>query len=180
MIDPAPHILTVEMNPEDGKDFEDWYRTELLPRISRLPGYKRSRRFELSDQRDNPSGASRYLAFHEVRNLDKAFQSEEQHEENLTAWKKKHIEASERTKTEQGGGFVRRGWELIHTEGDPVADMADEVRAKDPIPDSVSEVGAEKHKQHDVKSPSKLSFRGLGRLFVRLKRTRVKNQDRKP
>ena len=71
--EPSPHILTVEMNPQDLDDFEDWYRTDLLPRISKLKGYRRSRRYGLAMTGKAQPQASRYLAVHEIQDLDEAF-----------------------------------------------------------------------------------------------------------
>ena len=110
----STNILTTEMNPLDTKDFEDWYRADLLPRISRLPGYKRSRRYQLSagcEESEETFLGRDYLAIHEFEDLNKAFASENQHRDNLTARTEKHIQESEAT-----GGFIRRGWKLVHVE----------------------------------------------------------------
>ena len=103
------------MNPLDRTDFEDWYRTDLLPRISRLPGYRRSRRYQLAggcENSDETFLGCDYLAVHEFENLSKAFVSEKAHQEHLTVRTERHIQDSER-----GSGFVRRGWKLVHAEG---------------------------------------------------------------
>lgn len=112
LLDPSPTILTTEMNPLDTNDFEDWYRTDLLPRIGRLSGHRRSRRYQLSAGCENSYETflgRDYLAIHEFDDLNKAFRSERQHRDNLTARAEKHIQESEAT-----GGFIRRGWELVH------------------------------------------------------------------
>jgi hypothetical protein len=57
-----------------------------------------------------------YLAVHELEDLSKAFRSQQQHEEASTPRMERHIEASEK-KGDKGGGFVRRGWTLVHAEG---------------------------------------------------------------
>ena len=103
------------MNPLDSKDFEDWYRTDLLPRMSRLPGYRRSRRYQFAAGCENSSETflgNDYLAIHELEDLDNAFTSESQHMQNLTTRAEKHIQDTKMT-----GGFVRRGWKLVHAEG---------------------------------------------------------------
>jgi hypothetical protein len=100
------------MNPLDSTDFEDWYRTDLLPRISRLPGYRRSRRYQLSAGCENSNETflgCDYLAIHGFEDLNKAFVSEKQHQDNLTARTEKQIQESVAT-----GGFIRRGWRLVH------------------------------------------------------------------
>lgn len=100
------------MNPEDRTDFEEWYRTELLPKLSTLPGYKRSRRY----QRTNVPDVAEidHLAVHEIQDLTKAFPSRQAHNEASTPRMEKHIEASKKSKTVKGGGFVQRGWELLY------------------------------------------------------------------
>ena len=100
------------MNPLDAKDFEDWYRTDLLPRISRLQGYRRSRRYQLSagcEKSDETFLGRDYLAIHGFDDLNKAFANEKQHRDNLTVRTEKQIQESEAT-----GGFIRRGWKLMH------------------------------------------------------------------
>lgn len=113
------------MHPEDREDFEDWYRKDLLPKLSTLPGYRRCKRYEIT-----PSGSdsNHYLAIHELDNLSKAFRSQEQHEEASTPRMEKHIEASEQKKTDRGSGFVRRGWILVHAQG--YQSVSDEIPAK--------------------------------------------------
>ena len=103
------------MNPLDQTDFEDWYRTDLLPRISRLPGYRRSKRYQLAGGCENSNETflgCDYLAVHEFKDLSKAFASEKQHRSNMTERTERHIQDSERA-----GGFIRRGWKLVHAEG---------------------------------------------------------------
>jgi hypothetical protein len=102
------------MHPEDREDFEDWYRSELLPKLSSLPGYRRYRHYKITATK---AERSHYLAIHELENLSKAFRSQTQHDEQLTPRMKKHIEASEKSKSGKGNGFVRRGWTLVHAEG---------------------------------------------------------------
>ena len=111
---PGPQLLTVEMRPEDREDFEDWYRSELLPKVSSLPGYRRCRRYQIAVTKEE---CNHYLAIHEVENLSKAFRSQSQHDEASTPRMEKHIEASEKSKSDKGSGFVRRGWTLVHAAG---------------------------------------------------------------
>lgn len=101
------------MNPLDTKDFEDWYRTNLLPRVSRLSGHRRSRRYQMSagcEDSDETFLGRDYLAIHEFEDLNKAFASEKQHQDNLTARTKKQIQENEATE-----GIIRRGWKLVHS-----------------------------------------------------------------
>jgi hypothetical protein len=102
------------MHPEDREDFEDWYRGELLPKLSSLPGYRRCRRYEITATK---AERNHYLAIHELENLSNAFRSQAQHDEQSTPRMEKHIEASEKSKSDKGNGFVRRGWTLVHAEG---------------------------------------------------------------
>lgn len=101
------------MHPEDREDFEDWYRSELLPKVSSLQGYRRCRRYQITATKER----NHYLAIHELENLSQAFRSQTQHDEQSTPRMEKHIEASEKSKSDKGNGFVRRGWTLIHAEG---------------------------------------------------------------
>ena len=110
------------MNPEDRADFEEWYRNELLPKLSTLPGYRRCKRYQLAQADTN---AGQHLAIHEIQDLSNAFKSQKKHREASTPRMEKHIEASEKSKGDKGGGFVRRGWELIHAEGFPLDATSD-------------------------------------------------------
>lgn len=102
------------MHPEDREDFEDWYRSELLPKLTSLPGYRCCRRYQITASKDE---RSHYLAIHELENLSKAFRSQAQHDEASTPRMEKHIEASEKSKGDKGNGFVRRGCTLVHAAG---------------------------------------------------------------
>ena len=102
------------MHPEDRQDFEDTYRNEILPKLSSLPGYRRCRRYQITVNKEK---CNHYLAIHELQNLSKAFRSQAQHDENTTPRIEKHIEASEKRKSDKGSGFVRRGWTLVHSQG---------------------------------------------------------------
>ena len=115
------------MHPDDREDFEDWYRRDLLPKLSSLPGYRRCRRYQITTSKNKEN---HYLAIHELENLSKAFKSQAQHDEVSTPSMEKHIEASEKTKTERGGGFVRRGWALVHASGYQVDEKELQIESK--------------------------------------------------
>jgi hypothetical protein len=116
------------MHPDDREDFEDWYRRDLLPKLSSLPGYRRCRRYQIAATKNE---RNHYLAIHELENLSKAFKSQAQHDEASTPRMEKHIEASEKTKTDRGSGFVRRGWILVHAEGYQVDDKELHIESKE-------------------------------------------------
>ena len=116
------------MHPDDREDFEDWYRSDLLPKLSSLPGYRRCRRYQIVAPK---SERNHYLAIHELENLSKALKSQAQHDEASTPRMEKHIEASEKAKTDRRSGFVRRGWVLVHAEGYQVDDKEIQVDSKE-------------------------------------------------
>ena len=68
-----------------------------------------------------------------------------------------HIEASEQTKGEQGSGFLRRGWELMHMEGDLATFAASDADGIDYL-----------EKPRRERAGSSYSISGLRRLSAQL------------
>ncbi|KIX92798.1 uncharacterized protein Z520_11461 [Fonsecaea multimorphosa CBS 102226] len=68
---PAPFILNVQMEPADDDDYNTFYRDEHLYMLSRVPGYRRSQRYQLvsSDNISLPA-VPRFMAVHEFETLD--------------------------------------------------------------------------------------------------------------
>ncbi|KIW77578.1 hypothetical protein Z517_10024 [Fonsecaea pedrosoi CBS 271.37] len=68
---PAPYILNVQMEPADDDDYNTFYRDEHLYMLSRVPGYRRSQRYQLVSSDDvNLSAVPRFMAVHEFESLD--------------------------------------------------------------------------------------------------------------
>ncbi|KAJ7119846.1 hypothetical protein C8R44DRAFT_788973 [Mycena epipterygia] len=74
---PGKYVMVVsyEIAPENEEDFNKWYDEEHMDLISRIPGWKRGRRYKLVDSAqlignapDQP--ACKYLAIHEIDNKD--------------------------------------------------------------------------------------------------------------
>lgn len=67
----SPYVLNVQVEPVDDEDYHTFYREEHLMMLSRVPGYRRSQRFELIEAEANaPTNAPRFMAVHEFENLD--------------------------------------------------------------------------------------------------------------
>ncbi|KIW86631.1 uncharacterized protein Z519_12756 [Cladophialophora bantiana CBS 173.52] len=68
---PAPFILNVQMEPPDDDDYNNFYRDEHLYMLSRVPGYRRSQRYQLESSDDvDLSAVPRFMAVHEFETLD--------------------------------------------------------------------------------------------------------------
>jgi hypothetical protein len=97
------------MNPQDEVDFDKWYREEHLEMLSKIPGYRRSLRFELGPKMElTEPEVGKYMGIHEMDNWD-GMTSEAAVAANTTPWTTKHIQESK--------PFVVRGWKLIHSQG---------------------------------------------------------------
>lgn len=98
------------MSPKHKREFEEWYREEHLPLLSKAPGYRRTLRYRLGPKapltKDDEPPA--YLAVHEVDSLEK-WRGKETDVADGTEWTKKQLGESK--------VFVARGWRLIHAEG---------------------------------------------------------------
>ncbi|OAP57134.1 hypothetical protein AYL99_07871 [Fonsecaea erecta] len=68
---PAPFILNVQMEPADDDDYNTFYRDEHLYMLSKVPGYRRSQRYQLVSSDDiDLSAVPRFMAVHEFETLD--------------------------------------------------------------------------------------------------------------
>lgn len=98
------------MEPVDEEDLEKWYREEHLEMLSKMPGYRRSLRYILGPRTPLTLGEpGKFLAIHEVDDMDAASSSEESKAAITTPWSVKHIKGSKL--------FIVRRWALIHSEG---------------------------------------------------------------
>jgi len=70
----SPYLLQVQNEPADVDDYHKFYHEEHLMMLNRVPGYRRSQRYELTDAitkgRQTPEQPPRFLAVHEWENLD--------------------------------------------------------------------------------------------------------------
>jgi predicted DNA-binding transcriptional regulator AlpA len=84
------------MEPQDESDFDKWYREEHIPLLKLAPGYRRSTRYQLLSQERFPGQVKplKYLALHEVENVDHFMQSEETQKANSTAWTKRQVSSN--------------------------------------------------------------------------------------
>jgi hypothetical protein len=77
IIELSPYVLNVQVEPVDDDDYHTFYREEHLVMLSRVPGYRRSQRFELLERKANPPAkVPRFMAVHEFDNLDSTDGSE--------------------------------------------------------------------------------------------------------
>ncbi|KAI1607851.1 hypothetical protein EDD36DRAFT_479262 [Exophiala viscosa] len=68
---PAPFILSVQMEPNDDDDYDKFYRDEHLYMLSKVPGYRRSQRYQLvSSDHLSLSSVPRFMAIHEFETLE--------------------------------------------------------------------------------------------------------------
>jgi hypothetical protein len=79
-------LRTVTVEPSDDADFDDWYRRQHLDMLSMVPGYRRSTRYKLADEK-NEAGRARFLALHEYDT--KEFPAEAVKLVTGTEWSKK-------------------------------------------------------------------------------------------
>lgn len=64
-------ILNVQVDPANADDYNTFYREEHLHMLSRVPGYRRSQRYEFVKGHDASSAnAPRFMAVHELDHLD--------------------------------------------------------------------------------------------------------------
>jgi hypothetical protein len=62
-------LRTVMIEPGNDADFDEWYRKQHLDMLSMVPGFRRSTRYQLSDQ-ENKEGHPRFIAMHEYDTAD--------------------------------------------------------------------------------------------------------------
>ncbi|KAH9950888.1 hypothetical protein B0H21DRAFT_407137 [Amylocystis lapponica] len=92
---PGPYavFVSLQIKPEYVEEFNKWYDEEHIPMLAKVPGWVRSRRFELRDirrlgkERHLPQ-PPRHLAMHEWESLD-AFDTEEYKAALSTPWLEK-------------------------------------------------------------------------------------------
>ncbi|KAJ9630185.1 hypothetical protein H2204_008690 [Knufia peltigerae] len=66
-----PFILNVQNEPADADDYNKFYHEEHLHMLNRVPGYRRSQRYELIKGHDDSSSeAPRFMAVHEWDHFD--------------------------------------------------------------------------------------------------------------
>jgi hypothetical protein len=67
----ASFILNVQVDPADADDYNTFYHEEHLQMLNRVPGYRRSQRYELVKGHDASSAnAPQFMAVHEFDHLD--------------------------------------------------------------------------------------------------------------
>lgn len=101
---PASVLVGVALTPPEDieNDFNRWYSEEHIRLLSRVPGWLRSRRFELLEGR-----GPKYLALHEYARINGLTRSSEFQAATTTEWTKRSISACK-----QNGslGYERHEW----------------------------------------------------------------------
>jgi len=99
---PAPFLLTVAATPAEGtvEDFHAWYNDEHLALLAKVPGWRRTLRYQVVDSlktsvgKDPVSGGSpQFVAIYEFDNGDYPT-TQELKDATTTAWAKKHMGGS--------------------------------------------------------------------------------------
>jgi len=76
----------LNIDPVCQEEFEDWYNTEHLPRLSRVPGVVRARRYRLHAEASHLKGNPPvYMAVYEIERPE-VLESEEFHRASETPW----------------------------------------------------------------------------------------------
>lgn len=107
---PAPFILNVQVEPADDEDYNEFYREEHLHMLSKVPGYRRSQRYELvSSTNVHRSKIPRFMAVHEFEHLN-----------SLDGPELREADASPNTHRVFGNAKMVniRGFKLVQTFGD--------------------------------------------------------------
>ena len=103
------YIAMNSFQPEDTseQDFHDWYEQEHIPMLSKVPGWLRSSRWQLTDARDprrweevQTSNVAKYLALHEVEDADAVYASEQLQAAVSTPWRNEVIAGCDKVKEE--------------------------------------------------------------------------------
>ena len=63
-------MLHVQNEPADDQDYHDFYEKEHLDLLHKVPGYRRSQRYQLIDSPQAPSDTPRFMVIHEWDHLD--------------------------------------------------------------------------------------------------------------
>jgi len=83
-------FVGVSVKSEDEEDFHKWYEEEHVDMLSRIPGWLRSRRYELVDHGGTPDTPPKFLAVHEYRD-EKDLTSPERKAAQSTPWRNRVI-----------------------------------------------------------------------------------------
>lgn len=95
------------MNTTSPSEFDDWYRNEHLPLLSKMPTWKRTLRYKAGPKTDLvASEQATFLAIYFVEDMAKAFLSPEAAAANATELTKKFI-------GESNPPAIGRTWRLI-------------------------------------------------------------------
>ena len=99
------------MSTTNPSGFDDWYRNEHLPLLSKMPGFVRALRYKAGPATGaNASEQPMYLTVYFVEDLGKAFASEGAAKANATELTKKFLADSK-------PAAVGRAWVLLGKEG---------------------------------------------------------------
>ena len=63
-------MLHVQNEPADDQDYHDFYEKEHLDLLHKVPGYRKSQRYQLSDPIKAPADTPRFMVVHEFEHLD--------------------------------------------------------------------------------------------------------------
>jgi hypothetical protein len=67
----SPFVLNVQVEPADEDDYNKFYHEEHLGMLSKVPGYRRSQRYQLISTRENaPKNVPKFMAVHEFEHLN--------------------------------------------------------------------------------------------------------------
>jgi hypothetical protein len=100
----------VEMRPTNVADFDAWYRQEHLHMLSKIPGYRRSLRYELGPPVPvlGVGDPAEFLTVHEFDSLS-GMNGPEAAECNSTEWTGRQIKEAKI--------FIVRAFKIVHAEG---------------------------------------------------------------
>ncbi len=99
--DDPPYVLTVALEPVDADDLVAWYREEHIPMLLQVPGWRRSRLFELLE-----GEGPRFCAFQEIES-PAVFDTPEYKKAGETPWRERVIGRALRRE--------RHLWQLLAT-----------------------------------------------------------------
>ncbi|KAF2432484.1 hypothetical protein EJ08DRAFT_630793 [Tothia fuscella] len=107
---PAPYILYAELEPEDEKDLDIFYREEHFPLLAKVPGYRKGIRYRLGPETGMTVGKpTTFVALHELEKSHQMKDSKEMRAVTSTPWT---------LKTMSGVSFSSvRSYELVHSVG---------------------------------------------------------------
>lgn len=104
-----PFCVTAEIDPFDEVDFDKWCREEHLDMLHKLPGHRRSARYQIGQRTPLTEGdPGKRLTIHEIDHLG-GLSSPELKAASSTPWRLKTVKNS--------NGLTTRAWELIYSMG---------------------------------------------------------------